>query len=246
MSTPVLSVIVPVFNEASGVEGVLTRLAETPCSVQREWLVVDDGSTDGTTDVLREVCPRLGMQLFCAPANRGKGAAVRVGIEHARGDFIVVQDADSEYDPNDIPMLLVPLLEDRADVVYGSRFRRERPQVHRTFHFLVNRFLTALSNLLSGIYLSDMETCYKVFRADLLQAMALRSDRFGFEVETTAYVAKVKARVFELPISYFPRTRLVGKKIGWRDGVAALWHLVHFNLLVSREQAFRDLPARYR
>ncbi|UTI63168.1 glycosyltransferase family 2 protein [Paraconexibacter antarcticus] len=247
MPGPVLSVVVPVFNEVGDIEAVLDRLLATPCPIDREWIVVDDGSSDGTADVLGRVAAAHGLRFLPQPVNRGKGAAVRAGIAAATGDFVVVQDADWEYDPADIPKLLEPLLEDRADVVYGSRFRRERPQVHRTFHYLINRVLTLLSNLLSGIYLSDMETCYKLFRTDLVQSMRLRSDRFGFEVEVTAYVAKAQARVFELPISYAPRTRLAGKKINWRDGVAALWHLVHFNLLVSAEQAYGpELPARYR
>ncbi|MCW3017275.1 MAG: putative glycosyltransferase, partial [Solirubrobacterales bacterium] len=155
-------------------------------------------------------------------------------------------DADAEYDPADIPRLLQPLLDDQADVVFGSRFRPDGIQVHRTFHYLINRVLTALSNLASGIYLSDMETCYKLFRADLVQAMNLRSQRFGIEIELTANVAKVHARIVELPISYFPRTRLAGKKINSRDGVAALWHMVHYNQLTSVDTAYRELPKRYR
>jgi glycosyltransferase involved in cell wall biosynthesis len=247
MPEPVLSVVVPVFNEATEIEAVLRQLTATPCPIAREWLVVDDGSTDGTADILARIADELGFRLLAQEQNRGKGAAVRAGIAVATGDYLIVQDADWEYDPADIPRLLEPLMADRADVVYGSRFRRERPQVHRTFHFLINRFLTLLSNLLSGIYLSDMETCYKLFRTDLVQAMSLRSDRFGFEVEVTAYVAKAQVRVFELPISYTPRTRLAGKKISWRDGVAALWHLVYFNLLVSPERAFgARMPERYR
>jgi glycosyltransferase involved in cell wall biosynthesis len=177
--------------------------------------------------------------------NGGKGTAVRAGLEHASGEFFVVQDADAEYDPNDIPRLLAPLLAGTADVVYGSRFRRERHQVHRTFHYLVNRFLTLLSNLLSGIYLTDMETCYKLARTDLARAMRLRARQFEFEVEFTAYVAKTGARVFELPITYYPRTHTAGKKITWRDGLAALWYLVRFNLLTSRSKAFRELPEQY-
>ena len=178
-------------------------------------------------------------------SNGGKGTAVRVGLAEARGDFFIVQDADAEYDPGDIPRLLAPLLADDADVVYGSRFRRERHQVHRTFHYFVNRLLTLFSNLLSGIYLTDMETCYKLARTDLAHAMRLRARHFEFEVEFTAYVAKTSARVFELPITYFPRTRTAGKKIGWRDGVAALWYLVRFNVLTSRAAAFRGLPEHY-
>jgi hypothetical protein len=140
---------------------------------------------------------------------------------------------------------LQPLLDGKADVVYGSRFKHSAMQVHRTYHYFVNRFLTVMSNLLSGIYLTDMETCYKIFRADLLKPMNLTSNRFGIEVELTAYIGKIRARVFELPISYFPRTRLQGKKINWRDGVAALMHLVRFNLMISMEQAFTGLPEKY-
>ena len=175
----------------------------------------------------------------------GKSAAVADGIAAATGDFVIVHDADREYDPRDIPKLLAPLLQDEADVVYGSRFRRERTQVRRTSHFLVNRLLTAFSNVLSGIYLTDMETCYKLFRADLVKAMRLSARGFGFEVEATAYVAKTGARIFELPISYHPRTHLAGKKISWRDGFAALAYLIRFNLLTDLDGAFRDLPARY-
>ena len=246
-----LSIILPVYEEADRLPPFLERLLVAPCPIPREWVFVDDASSDGSATMLQRFVEEhrgleAGMVLIRRTENGGKGCAVRDGIEVAGGDYIIVQDADDEYDPGDIPRLLEPLLEDRADVVYGSRFRRERHQVHRTFHFLVNRLLTALSNLLSGIYLSDMETCYKLFRADLLKAMQLRSNRFGFEVEATAYVAKTGARIFEIPITYYPRNRLSGKKIGWRDGVAALWHLVNYNLLVSEARAFTDLPARYR
>jgi len=188
------------------------------------------------------------MQLIVRPAagGGGKGVAIAEGIGRATGDYIIVQDADLEYDPADIPRLLQPLLDDEADVVFGSRFRSDGIQVHRTFHYLINRILTALSNLASGIYLTDMETCYKLFRADLVQAMNLRSQRFGVEVELTANIAKVRARIVELPISYFPRTRVAGKKISWRDGVAALWHLVNYNLLTSADKAYSAVPEHYR
>jgi glycosyltransferase involved in cell wall biosynthesis len=242
---PVLTVIVPVYNEARQLPAVLERLFDAPCPIEREWIFVDDASTDGSGALLDELASERGKVIHCA-SNGGKGKAIREGIRHATGDYILIQDADLEYDPRDVPRLLAPLLADEADVVYGSRFRRERPQVHRTAHFLINRGLTALSNVLSGIYLSDMETCYKVFRSDLLKAMNLRSNRFGFEVESTAYIAKVRARIHEIPISYFPRTRLAGKKITWRDGVAALGQLVLYNLLTSERQAFTALPERYR
>jgi glycosyltransferase involved in cell wall biosynthesis len=246
-----LSLIIPIHDEAGQLPAVLDRLVRAPCPVRRELVFVDDRSTDDSAAIVERFIaghddPEPTMRLLRRACNRGKGAAVRDGIAAATGEWILVQDADFEYDPADIPSLLQPLLDDRADVVYGSRFRREGMQVHRTFHFLVNRILTALSNVASGIYLSDMETCYKLFRADLLQAMALRSDRFGFEVEVTAYIAKARVRIFELPISYQPRTRLAGKKISWSDGLAALVHLVRFNLLTDLDKAYRDLPLRYR
>lgn len=250
---PHLSLIIPVHNEAAHLLTVLERIRTATCQIPREWIIVDDRSTDGSEWILRDWVQKhggeeAGMYLIARPqsVSGGKGVAIAEGIARATGDFVIVQDADLEYDPADIPRLLEPLLQDRADVVYGSRFRSDGIQVHRTFHYLINRVLTALSNLASGIYLTDMETCYKLFRADLVQAMQLRSQRFGIEVELTANVAKVRARIIELPISYFPRTHLAGKKINWRDGVAALWHLVHYNVLTPIDRAYRDLPERYR
>ena len=242
----VLSIIVPVHNEERHLRQVLDRVLATPAPVERELIAVDDASTDDSLSILDEYARRGDLRVIRQPIQSGKGAAVITGIGAATGDLIMVQDADLEYDPADVPGLLEPLLDGRADVVYGSRFRREGPQVHRTMHYLGNRLLTASSNLLSGIYLSDMETCYKVFRADLLKAMRLRSRRFGFEVEVTAYLGKARVRVYELPISYFPRTRQAGKKIGWKDGVAAFGHLVRFNLLTPPSAAFNGLPERYR
>lgn len=245
MEKKVLSVVVPVFNEERYLESVVDFLMASPCPIEREWIFVDDCSRDSSLAILKKLSEKYHFKLIEQRPNQGKGAAVIRGISEATGDFIMIQDADTEYDPRDVPALLQPLIEDKADVVYGSRFKKSGYQVHRTYHYFVNRFLTWVSNLLSGIYLTDMETCYKLFRADLLKAMNLRSNRFGIEVELTAYVAKVRARVFELPISYFPRTQLQGKKITWKDGVAALRHLFYFNCRVSLEQAYTNLSEKY-
>lgn len=242
---PLLSIIVPVYNEEKNIEALVDLFMKSPCPIDREWIFVDDHSTDSCLSLLKQLSEKHGFQILDQSHNQGKGSAFIRGIQAARGDLVMAQDADFEYDPADIPQLLEPLLSGRADVVYGSRFKHSVFQVHRTYHYFVNRFLTVLSNLLSGVYLTDMETCYKVFRADLLKSMRLKSKRFGIEVELTAYVAKTRARIFELPISYFPRTRLEGKKIGWKDGVAALYHLVRFNGFTSMQEAFTNLPPRY-
>lgn len=242
---PLLSLIVPVYNEETELENVIKVLMESPCPIDREWLFVDDKSKDASLSILERLSQTYHFRVIAQPTNQGKGAAVIRGVQEAKGDIVMVQDADFEYDPNEIPQLLTPILEERADVVYGSRFKHSTAQVHRTYHYFVNRLLTVLSNLLSGIYITDMETCYKVFRADLVKAMQLRSRRFGIEVEFTAYVAKTRARMFEIPISYYPRTRLEGKKINWKDGFAALWHLVYFNCLIPYADAFQNLPDRY-
>lgn len=239
---PKLSVVVPVYNEERQLAHVVETLMASPCPIEREWIFVDDCSTDKSLQILRELAAKFRFKLIEQNPNQGKGAAVIRGIREATGDFLMIQDADFEYDPKDIPALLQPLLEDRADVVYGSRFKKNAPQVHRTYHYFVNRFLTLLSNLCSGIYLTDMETCYKIFRSEIIQSMNLQSRRFGIEVELTAYIAKIRVRIFELPISYFPRTYLQGKKINWKDGVAALYHIFRFNFLVKKEQAFSRLP----
>jgi len=241
-----LSIIVPIYNEEGHLNDVLPMLFNAPCppEIAREWILVDDCSTDASRKIIESFEKQYPMKAIYLEKNKGKGAAVRIGIEQAKGDLIMIQDADFEYDPNDVPSLLQPFIEGRADVVYGSRFKPNATQVHRTYHYYVNRFLTISSNLLSGIHLTDMETCYKIFRADLLKAMNLKSNRFGIEIELTAYVAKTKARIFELPIHYYPRTYLQGKKITWRDGVAALAHLVRYNWGVKSEQAFTNLPQR--
>jgi glycosyltransferase involved in cell wall biosynthesis len=235
-----LSLIVPVYNEEPNLREVVKMFMKSPCPIDREWIFIDDCSKDKSFEILKDLQKEYEIQLIRLEKNEGKGAAIQNGISLAKGDYILIQDADFEYDPNDIPMLLEPLLSGKADVVFGSRFKKSAFQVHRTYHYFVNRFLTILSNFFSGIYLTDMETCYKIFRAELLQSMNLKSKRFGFEVEVTAYLAKTRARIYELPISYFPRTRLQGKKINWKDGVAALFHLIYFNFVVSKGKAFKS------
>lgn len=242
---PKLSLVVPVYNEERQLEAVVRNLMAIQFPVATEWVFIDDCSKDRSVQILEKLAQEFPIKIIKQSPNQGKGAAVIKGIKEATGDFIVIQDADSEYDPREISMLLEPLLQDKADVVFGSRFKKTSPQVHRTYHYFVNRFLTVVSNLLSGIYLSDMETCYKLYRSDLMKAMKLQSKRFGIEVELVAYTAKVRARVFELPISYFPRTRLQGKKINWKDGVAALFHLIRFNLFINASEAFTQIPTRY-
>jgi len=240
-----LSIIVPVHNEAPQLQAVVERLMASTYPIEREWLFVDDGSTDRSLSMLKELQGRYGYRILEQKPGQGKGAAVRRGIQDAKGDVVIVQDADFEYDPQDIPAVIQPILEGRADVVYGSRFKNASPEMRRTFHTRVNRFLTQLSNLMTGTQLTDMETCYKAFRANLLKAMNLTSCRFGIEVELTAYVAKTRARIQEVSISYAPRTRLEGKKINWKDGFAALGHLIRFNWLTSTRSAFHHLPASY-
>ena len=241
-----VTIIVPVFNEAPILDGVLRKLFSESCPIDREWIIIDDYSTDGSSDILIRLKNEFSFLLITHLQNKGKGAAVVAGIQMAQGDFVIIQDADYEYDPKDIPFLLAPLIEDKADVVFGSRFKEKTTLVHRTHHYLVNKFLTTLSNFMSGIYLTDMETCYKIFRRDLVQCMNLQSQRFGIEVELTAYTAKTSARIFEIPIRYYPRTVLQGKKINWKDGVAAIFHLIRFNYFVSKKRAFKKLPEKYK
>jgi glycosyltransferase involved in cell wall biosynthesis len=231
--TLVLSVIVPAYNESSTIEAVVRRLREVPLHL--EIIAVDDASTDGTGDVLdqlaREGCLH---RVIRHPTNRGKGAALRSGIAAATGDVIVAQDADLEYDPAELPTLLEPIRQGRADAVYGSRFQGGPRRVLFFWHAVGNNFLTLLSNMFTNLNLTDMETCYKLVRADLLKRLPLSANRFGIEVELTARLAQADARVWELPISYSGRTYAEGKKITWRDGFAALFHVMRYNLVRPR------------
>jgi glycosyltransferase involved in cell wall biosynthesis len=230
-----LTVVIPVYNECQTVEEILRRVAAAalPPGVESEIVVVDDCSTDGTREVLRRFATSgdLPFRLFEQPRNMGKGAAVRRGFAEATGDIVLIQDADLEYDPSEYVTLLDPILGGHADVVYGSRFLGGPHRVLFFWHYVGNRLLTMLSNMLTDLNLSDMETCYKVFRRDVLERIELCSNRFGIEPEITAKVAKLQVRVFEVPISYFGRTYAEGKKIGWRDGFAAIWAILRYNLL---------------
>ena len=241
---PKLSVIIPVYNEADRLQSVFARLMTSPCPIEREWIAVDDGSQDGSVALLRQLSKAHSIRLLEQPRNMGKGAAVRRGIAAATGNLILIQDADLEYDPADVPKLLEPLLQNQADAVYGSRWLG-RPVGHGQSE-LANRWLTWLSNRLSGRAVSDMETCYKIFRSDLIKSMQLRSNRFEIETELTAYLAKTNARLVEVPINYRPRTARDGKKIGWRDGVQAIGSIIRFNLITPAHRAFKNLPERYR
>jgi len=225
-----LSIIMPVYNEARTIAEVIGRVANAPLRFPKELIVVDDASSDGTRQVLEKLLAERAedMRVVSHAVNRGKGAAIRTGVAHAGGEIVLIQDADLEYDPRDYPLLLEPILEDQADVVFGNRFHGGPHRVLYFWHYVANRFLTLLTNILTGLNLSDMEVGYKVFRADVLGRITLKSNRFGFEPEITVKVAKLGCRVYEVPIRYYGRTYEEGKKITWRDGLAALGHLLRY------------------
>ncbi len=224
-----LSVVVPVYNEERWVEQLLDRvLSADCCGCEREVIAVDDRSTDRSWQLLERMAARHSeLRLYRQPRNAGKGAALRRGFHNATGDIVLVQDADLEYDPRDYPVLLKPILDGNADVVLGSRFSRGMP-MH--WHGLINGALTTLSNRFNKLDLTDMETCYKVFRANVIRAVDIEQDRFGFDPEIVAKVAKLGVRIVEVPISYVGRTRAEGKKIGWRDGLSTLYCILRYGL----------------
>ena len=221
-----ISVVIPVYNEVDTISVLLDRVRAVP--MDKEIIVVDDYSVDGTRDVLAREAEVEGTSVHYHPVNRGKGAALRTAFQHVAGDVVVIQDADLEYDPSQYPQLLEPIEQGLADVVYGSRFLGGPHRVLYFWHYVGNRLLTLLSNMTTNLNLTDMETCYKVFRAEILDRIELRSDRFGFEVEFTAKVARLRCRIYETPISYHGRSYSEGKKIGWRDGIAALGHILRY------------------
>ena len=247
LSDPKVSIVIPVYNEKSTIDEILRRVLDT--DIRKEVIVVDDCSTDGTRQILENMAARLAnnekvsqaqdggepialqdLRFFFQTPNQGKGAALRRGFAETTGDIVLVQDADLEYDPRDYPVLLEPIIDGRADVVYGSRFLGGPQRVHYFWHYVANRMLTLLSDIFTNLKLTDMETCYKVFRKEVLKGIEIKSNRFGFEPEITAKIAKHDWRIYEVPITYAGRTYEEGKKITWKDGVQALWCIIRFRL----------------
>ena len=239
-----LSIVIPVYNEVNTIHEILRQVSGVAVGLEKEIILVDDCSADGTREILERIrnedreildlMPAAGRQNFKVifhQHNTGKGGALRTGFSHVTGDIVIVQDADLEYDPKDYPRLVQPILDGEADVVYGSRFLgRKRPEGILFSSFVANKVLTFISNIASGLRLTDMETCYKVIKSSILKEIELTSDRFGIEPEITAKLAKKKVNIVELPISYFGRDHATGKKINWKDGLSAIYHIIRFNL----------------
>jgi len=226
-----LSIVIPVFNEVNTIKEIIERVQEVPLPqiASREIVIVDDSSTDGTRDTLVAYKDQNGFKIVFHDWNRGKGAALRSGIAETTGSIVIIQDADLEYDPQEYPKLMAPILTGKADVVYGSRFAGgESKRVLYYWHSVGNKFLTTLSNMFTNINLTDMETCYKVFRGEVIRSIRIEEDRFGFEPEITSKVARMGCRIYEVGISYSGRTYAEGKKINWKDGVRAIWCILKY------------------
>lgn len=233
-----LSIVIPCYNECATIQQIVDAVKSSPVR-DKEIVIVDDCSTDGTQEILKTVIISQVDKILFHEVNQGKGAALRTGFKHVTGDVVIVQDADMEYDPQEYPMLMEPIEKGRADVVFGSRFIGAQP--HRVvyfWHMMGNRFLTLLSNMCTNLNLTDMETCYKLFRREVIQSIEIEESRFGFEPEITAKVAAMGCRIYEVGISYYGRTYDEGKKIGWRDGVRAIYAIVKYNLLRSCPKKF--------
>lgn len=240
-----LSIVVPVYNEEKTISSILDlvqeALEELTSITSYELIIIDDHSSDNSKAVLEEkVKQKDNYTLLSHEVNSGKGAAIRTGIAKTTGDVVLIQDADLEYDPRDYKVLMQPLVDKKADVVYGSRFKGEVTRVLYFWHFMGNQFLTFLSNMFTNLNLTDMETCYKAFRGDIIRNMILTSNRFGIEPEMTAKISKIKdIRIYEVPVSYFGRTYKEGKKINWKDGFSAIWSIIRFNLFTSYNDSFQ-------
>jgi glycosyltransferase involved in cell wall biosynthesis len=238
-----LSIVIPIYNEQRTLRTIIERVLAVDLPLEKELVCVDDCSKDNTREILKQLAAEYpNIKPYYQPVNRGKGAALREGFKHATGDFVIVQDADLEYDPDDYGVVLAPLLQGKADVVFGSRFLGG--QAHRVLYFwhsMGNKFLTLLSNMVSDLNLTDMETCYKAFRREVIQSIELEQERFGFEPEITIKVARRRLRVYEVAISYDGRTYAEGKKIGWKDGVQALWCITKYGLTVPLAPLKKEL-----
>jgi glycosyltransferase involved in cell wall biosynthesis len=244
LDNPRLSVVMPAYNEASTIEEVVQKLLQLPDLL--EIVIVDDCSTDKTPEITRRLAKEFSqVRISRHEKNAGKTEALKTGFALTRGDIVIVQDADREYDPNEIPNVIKPILDGNADVVYGSRFLvRKATRVLYFYHYLANKFLTFTSNLFTNLNMTDVETGYKAFRGEIIRNMIITSQGFGFEIEVTAKVAKLRCRIYEVPISYYGRTYQEGKKIGVKDGLEAFWLVFRFNLFCSLKSSFRQLPSR--